>query len=126
MYSRVLDALELVEQHNIYLLTTWHIDHGTHVLFKVENAIHKRNRSLNQMIRLRSFFFFWNLLSYILTLSNWIIYNCFKIKIITCTSYNFNSWFSFFQGAVANEIYEGRPCLSCHDNCAGFVPHLWR
>ncbi|KAL4121672.1 hypothetical protein QTP88_014135 [Uroleucon formosanum] len=29
-------------------------------------------------------------------------------------------------GAVAEEVYEGRPCLECNDNCAGFVPHNWR
>ncbi|XP_046438333.1 prickle planar cell polarity protein 3-like isoform X2 [Daphnia pulex] len=29
-------------------------------------------------------------------------------------------------GILVQEIDEGRPCLSCGDNCSGFRPHQWR
>nr|CAH0111515.1 unnamed protein product [Daphnia galeata] len=29
-------------------------------------------------------------------------------------------------GILVQEIDEGRPCLSCGENCSGFRPHQWR
>ena len=33
---------------------------------------------------------------------------------------------SLLQGILVQEIDEGRPCLSCGENCSGFRPHQWR
>jgi hypothetical protein len=30
------------------------------------------------------------------------------------------------QGVLVQEIDEGRPCLTCTDQCPGFQPHPWR
>lgn len=51
----------------------------------------------------------------------------FQVKYLpVCIIFSSFSSFSFFQGILVQEIDEGRPCLSCGDNCSGFRPHQWR
>ncbi|GLG92997.1 Uncharacterized protein GBIM_00516 [Gryllus bimaculatus] len=33
---------------------------------------------------------------------------------------------ALLQGVLVQEVDEGQPCLTCHEKCPGFTPHMWR
>lgn len=80
-------------------------------------------RSLTDILYFGLVFFHISFLSFIRTFSLycrlnwWFDYSCAQVWFL---------FFFFFQGILVQEIDEGRPCLSCGENCSGFQPHQWR
>jgi hypothetical protein len=57
---------------------------------------------------------------------SYVCFTWYQMKCLPFLDFKCCLTLSHFQGVLVEEVDEGQPCLTCHEKCSGFAPHMWR